>query len=433
MKRKAQNYVVMFATLLFMMTLVWMSSNNAKAATYDRALVLNNVWADGEFKDNDDVFMYKVVLPSAGTLSIEGQSISSSSTWFGLFDQDLTKKYWDDYTKYASVSSPKTVNGTRILEAGTYYIKMAEASLGTFRIRGTFTPMNNNEKEPNNVFAQAQAISPNQVVTGLISEDDNIDFYTFTITQKQRVKVEIAVYTWECYSIWDKDYKMIGYGNRDGEEAAPGHIEYSEVLEAGTYYIKVGEGHTGKYTVRYSLITPATNIQLPSTKKMTVGTKTSLKATIVPSNATDKGVTWQTSNSNIVSVDANGKLTAKVPGRAIITAVANDDDTLKATCTVTVSPKKACLSKVRNTSKRKMKITWKKQKGISGYQIQYSTSKTFKKPKSKKISYYYSNTYTVSSLKKKKTYYVRVRTYVSDSNGTIYGAWSDAKKIKIKK
>lgn len=421
--------------LLFMMILVWASSNNAQAETYDKTLALNNVWSDGEFKNNDDVFMYKVVLPSAGTLSIEGQSISSYSTNFYLSDKDLTKQYWSTYTYGASVSSPQTVNGSRILEAGTYYIKLQARGdkIGTFRIRGTFTPMNNNEREPNNVFAQAQAISPNQVVTGLISEDDNIDFYMFTISKKQRVKVEIAVYTWECYSIWDKDYKMIGYGNRDGEEAAPGHIEYSEVLEAGAYYIKVGEGHTGKYTVQYSLITPVTNIQLPSTKKMTVGTKASLKATIVPSDATDKGVTWQTSNSNIVSVDENGRLTAKVPGRATITAVANDDNTLKATCTVTVSPKKASISKVKNISKRKMRITWKKQKGISGYQIQYSTSKMFKKPKSKKISYYYSNTYTVSSLKKKKTYYVRVRTYADDSSGTIYGAWSDVKKIKIKK
>ncbi|MBO4863476.1 MAG: hypothetical protein J5517_03875 [Eubacterium sp.] len=73
----------------------------------------------------------------------------------------------------------------------------------------------------------------------------------------------------------------------------------------------------------------------------------------------------------------------------------------------------------------------------AGYQIQYSTSKNFKKKKKTvtiENSDYLQSTYTLMGLKKKKTYYVRIRTYMTDNRGEQYfSAWSKAKKIKIKK
>lgn len=59
-----------------------------------------------------------------------------------------------------------------------------------------------------------------------------------------------------------------------------------------------------------------------------------LKATITPDNATDKTITWSTSNSKIVKVDSKGVLTAVANGSATITAKSNNNKT--ATCKVTV-------------------------------------------------------------------------------------------------
>lgn len=62
-----------------------------------------------------------------------------------------------------------------------------------------------------------------------------------------------------------------------------------------------------------------------------------LAATVAPSNATDKGVSWTSSNTNIATVDASGKVTAVGFGTAKITAVSVADSTKIATCDVTVN------------------------------------------------------------------------------------------------
>ena len=59
-----------------------------------------------------------------------------------------------------------------------------------------------------------------------------------------------------------------------------------------------------------------------------------ITATIQPSNADNKTVTWSSSNEKIATVDKNGQVTAKSAGTAIITANASGK---KATCTVNVS------------------------------------------------------------------------------------------------
>ena len=62
-----------------------------------------------------------------------------------------------------------------------------------------------------------------------------------------------------------------------------------------------------------------------------------LTATISPSNASNKRVTWTTSDSNVVTVDASGNVTAVGSGTATITCEANDESGISATCVVTVT------------------------------------------------------------------------------------------------
>lgn len=83
--------------------------------------------------------------------------------------------------------------------------------------------------------------------------------------------------------------------------------------------------------------------------------------------------------------------------------------------------------------KKSVKVTWKKVKGIKGYQIQYSTNKKFKKGnktitvKSAKLT-----SATIKKLKSKKKYYVRMRTYKIVNGKKVYSAWSKAKSVKVK-
>jgi uncharacterized protein YjdB len=71
--------------------------------------------------------------------------------------------------------------------------------------------------------------------------------------------------------------------------------------------------------------------------KATVGDKAvTLTATVLPKNATDKKVTWETSNKDVATVK-DGKVTYKAEGTTTITAKTSNGK--EATCTVTVSPK----------------------------------------------------------------------------------------------
>ncbi len=65
------------------------------------------------------------------------------------------------------------------------------------------------------------------------------------------------------------------------------------------------------------------------------GKSETLTATVNPSNATDKTVTWKSSNPAIATVDQDGKVTAKELGNVVIT-VTTKDGSKTATCSVTV-------------------------------------------------------------------------------------------------
>lgn len=100
----------------------------------------------------------------------------------------------------------------------------------------------------------------------------------------------------------------------------------------------------------------------------------------------------------------------------------------------TINPKSTSLSSVK-AKKKAVLVKWKKQTSqTSGYQIQYSTDKNFKKStKEVTVSKNTTTSKTISNLKAKKKYYVRVRTYntvkISGKSTKLYSSWSKAKSV----
>ena len=66
---------------------------------------------------------------------------------------------------------------------------------------------------------------------------------------------------------------------------------------------------------------------------------TALKATVSPTNATNKNIIWKTSNPRVAKVDSKGKITTVSKGTCTITAISSVDGKLRATCKVTVIQK----------------------------------------------------------------------------------------------
>ena len=94
---------------------------------------------------------------------------------------------------------------------------------------------------------------------------------------------------------------------------------------------------TQSATCAVTVDTPVTGVSLSQTSAtLQFGETLSLTATVAPANATNKSVTWSSSNQDVATVDENGVVTAKTSGTATITATTAVGGK-KATCTVTVT------------------------------------------------------------------------------------------------
>ena len=98
--------------------------------------------------------------------------------------------------------------------------------------------------------------------------------------------------------------------------------------------------------------------------------------------------------------------------------------------------KKVSIKKLKKARKG-FKASWKKVTGVSGYQIQISTSKKFSRETSTySIKGNKKTSKSFKGLKAKKTYYVRVRTYknakVNGKSVKVYSSWSKVKSVKTK-
>ena len=98
---------------------------------------------------------------------------------------------------------------------------------------------------------------------------------------------------------------------------------------AGNKVEKISEA----VTVKAQLITGIT--LSPAKVVLTVGESANVTATILPTNASNKNLTWTSNNSGIASV-SNGQVTGKALGTTTITATANDGSGVSATCEVNV-------------------------------------------------------------------------------------------------
>jgi len=71
-------------------------------------------------------------------------------------------------------------------------------------------------------------------------------------------------------------------------------------------------------------VVPVASITISGGNIVPLPGSTQLAATILPANATNRGVTWSSSNTGIATVDQTGKVTGNARGNATITATAKD-------------------------------------------------------------------------------------------------------------
>ncbi|MBR1597544.1 MAG: Ig-like domain-containing protein [Lachnospiraceae bacterium] len=190
------------------------------------------------------------------------------------------------------------------------------------------------------------------------------------------------------------------------------------------------------------------------TKYLYVGNKTGVNVVRnVSFDATAIGVTeavvldlgsytYSSADPSVALVEADGMVTAKKAGKAVITAVESGGASYSTTINVKNYLDTPKITKtVRN--KKQIKVTFKVSEDTAyksvNFQVQAAKNKKFTKGvkkatvKPKFVSWYQIATkYTknVTRLNAKGTYYVRVRAYTKRDGKKYYSEWSKVKKVK---
>ena len=150
------------------------------------------------------------------------------------------------------------------------------------------------------------------------------------------LKTKAPTANWTGWVYWN------GYG--DSEDVGFGCTEYTvNVPDSGLYYMWLyfqgGKNTRDLYgCILVDNLQPdiaLESISLPGTEKVELGKTLKLTPTFNPEKATNKKVTWSSSDKSVATVDNNGTVTPKKIGSTIITVV-SEDGNKKATCTVTV-------------------------------------------------------------------------------------------------
>lgn len=115
---------------------------------------------------------------------------------------------------------------------------------------------------------------------------------------------------------WKSSNTSVATVNSKGEVTA---------RKGGTAVITAtADGISVSCTIYVNSVIPVSNIVInKSSLDLEVGDTYTLKATVYPTNATNRNVTWRSSNTSVATISSSGKVTAKNAGRTLISATAD--------------------------------------------------------------------------------------------------------------
>ena len=239
-------------------------------------------------------------------------------------------------------------------------------------------------------------------------------------------------------------YYLYKYENTTSKEISDDIEKVEACIKPGEYKVVVTAIEDGGYKGSCeALFTIAGNPQIITVDKTSY--KKTLKSEdfqLNPKTTGDgDGFTFSSSKETVATVNAEGVVHITGCGETTITIITRGDVLSQPSTrniTVTVLPDKVVWKKTdavtRTYGGTKAIVNYNEVKDATGYQIMYSTSKSFKNSASKTKKTKKLQT-TLKGLKPGKTYYVKVRAVYqfTDSRGNtnvLYGNWSSVKTLK---
>lgn len=330
----------------------------------------------------------------------------------------------------------------------------------------------------NITFGAARDLQFNTSIAEEASENDAKRYYKFTVNEASELNVNIAKQNYNTIfqiQVYDASKTKVFDCYRSRSNGDAGVSTDSIYLTGGQYYLEIyvtgnyaaysfiatidslGESFKETQDSNNDVVSSASSIKLKKKYKGVLAQNDEVdyykftipaagKINYSMSNATDGILKYEiydkSLNAALISdVKSGGKAAvsatlAKGTYYLKITKYSSNCGVGSYTYTidhVVSKPKAPKIKSVKNSGKKKMTVKWSKVSGVDGYELQYSTSKNFKKSVVKKNLSASKTSVNYSKLKKGKTYYVRMRSYVKVNNSKKYSSWCTKKSVKIRK
>ena len=338
----------------------------------------------GYFSSNDNIDFLKVDVPQSGRIDFTAEGTESYSV--SIYPSNATEDKVDyDYIYYNDNLGKAYRECYAYLVAGTYYFKVdGNYYNNSYTISSSFTPANESFPESlnvnnlfskigeievnNNIIGNANPISLDTTYNGMLGENDDVDFYSFTVpsgTQIINISANESIY-FSVYSMTGEEIAGRWYAYQNDSTGVASKSE-SVSLDAGTYCLKI-EKYSRACFYSFSINSPHQHSYN--------------YAYIVKSTYTSQGYDVYTCSCG-ASYTTNYKAVKKL-GKVNLKSVSSA------------------------RKKHTIKASWDKKSGANGYQIYYSRNKNSRK------------------------YYVKVRAYKNVNGQKVYGKWSNVKTVKCK-
>lgn len=324
----------------YLYSVIKTSDNNFVAAGYmsGNAVILkfdnegNVIWQQSFGDSNTDAFNSVIETPNGDYIAVgysDSKDGDMSDVFFGQYSSDaIVVKYNKDGEKIYQFaiggSEYETINSIALTNENDYLVAGVSHS-------NDYDFKNLNHGSGDAFIAKIKDLSAQKVDVSGVSL--NINSKVLTIGQTTTLVANITpLYASNKTLTWSTSNPNVATVDENGNVTA---------IAEGTATITVTTVDGGYQDTCEIAVEPLRNVEgviLDITNAtLKIGDSIILTPSIAPANATNKKVTWTSSNTNVATVDWQGKVYAKGIGNAVIT-VKTEDGGYEVTCQVTVEP-----------------------------------------------------------------------------------------------
>ncbi len=231
----------------------------------------------------------------------------------------------------------------------------------------------------------------------------------------------------------DADLKSVTWSSSNKSVATVAADGTVTAVKNGTATItaKSANGLTAECKVTVTVPVSSFSVTPAKSKVLAIGKSFTIKSTIYPAAALDKTLLYESSNTDVATVNSKGKVTAVATGKAKITITAKSNPSKTRTITVYVRPAKAKFTS-RKATANGVQLKWNKIDGAEGYVIYRRSSSNGKTYIIADIDAEEARTYLDTKAKSGQVYYYYIKAYYQVGSTRIYAPASSLYKITAK-